>query len=94
MSSLPEPPAGLDLNETKVPALVSGFVLTWVFGAITVGLRIAARRLVGNPLWWDDWFIVTSLVRSIFTRDPNSIYRFEPWLTRYYRYSPLGLCLT
>ncbi|KAJ4111471.1 hypothetical protein NW768_011825 [Fusarium equiseti] len=64
MGSLPEPPAGLDLDETKVPALVSGFVVTWVFGAITVGLRIAARRLVGNPFWWDDWLILASLVFS------------------------------
>ncbi|RFN44924.1 integral membrane protein [Fusarium flagelliforme] len=70
MSSLPEPPPGLDLNETKVPALVSGFVVTWVFEAITVGLRIAARRLVGNPLWWDDWLksCFTVTVRGGFGR--------------------------
>ncbi|CAG7565992.1 unnamed protein product [Fusarium equiseti] len=48
MSSLPEPPPGLDLNETKVPALVSGFVVTWVFGAITV---VTVRGGFGRHLW-------------------------------------------
>jgi hypothetical protein len=62
MGSLPEPPPGLDLDETKVPALVSGFVLTWVFGAVSICLRITSRRLVQNQLWWDDWLIVVSLV--------------------------------
>ncbi|KAF4342798.1 integral membrane protein [Fusarium beomiforme] len=64
MGSLPEPPPGLNLNETKVPALVSGFVVTWILGAISVGLRIASRRLSQNKLWWDDWLIVASLVFS------------------------------
>jgi hypothetical protein len=76
MGSLPEPPPGLDLNETKVPALVSGFALTWVFGAVSVCLRITSRRLVQNQLWWDDWLIVVSLVffpickTSLFPRNP------------------------
>ncbi|KAI3573011.1 hypothetical protein IWW34DRAFT_888009 [Fusarium oxysporum f. sp. albedinis] len=64
MGSLPEPPPGLDLDETKVPALVSGFVLTWVFGAVSICLRITSRRLVQNQLWWDDWLIVVSLLFS------------------------------
>ncbi|WKT53919.1 hypothetical protein QSH57_004503 [Fusarium oxysporum f. sp. vasinfectum] len=64
MGSLPDPPPGLDFDETKVPALVSGFVVTWVFGALSVCLRIASRRLVQNKLWWDDWLIVVSLLFS------------------------------
>ncbi|KAH7124688.1 hypothetical protein EDB81DRAFT_846977 [Dactylonectria macrodidyma] len=64
MSSLPEPPAGLDLGETKVPALVSAFVLTWVFGIVSVCLRITSRRLARNQLWWDDWLIAVSLLFS------------------------------
>ncbi|KAM5342214.1 hypothetical protein ACJ41O_015245 [Fusarium nematophilum] len=64
MSSLPDPPPGLDLEETKVPALVSGFVLTWVFGAASVCLRITSRRLAQSQLWWDDWLIIASLLFS------------------------------
>lgn len=62
MGALPEPPPGLDLNETKVPSLVSAFVVTWVLGLAVVGLRITARRLSRNELWWDDWLIIVSLV--------------------------------
>ncbi|OAQ59531.1 hypothetical protein VFPPC_03765 [Pochonia chlamydosporia 170] len=64
MGALPEPPPGLDLNETKVPSLVSAFVVTWVLGLAIVGLRITARRLSRNELWWDDWLIIVSLVFS------------------------------
>lgn len=60
--SLSEPPDGLDLTDTKVPSLVSGFVITWVLGAATVALRVTARKLVGNKIWWDDWIIIVSLV--------------------------------
>ncbi|KAI8651630.1 hypothetical protein NCS55_01408700 [Fusarium keratoplasticum] len=64
MGSLPDAPPGLDLEETKVPALVSGFVLTWVFGAASVCLRIISRRLSQSRLWWDDWLIIASLLFS------------------------------
>ncbi|KAF4922369.1 Satratoxin biosynthesis SC1 cluster protein 4 [Colletotrichum viniferum] len=62
--SLSEPPDGLDLTETKVPSLVSGFVITWVLGAATVALRVTARKLVGNKIWRDDWIIIVSLIFS------------------------------
>ncbi|KAF5522651.1 hypothetical protein CGCA056_v006331 [Colletotrichum aenigma] len=62
--SLSEPPDGLDLTDTKVPSLVSGFVITWVLGAATVALRVTARKLVGNKIWWDDWIIIVSLIFS------------------------------
>ncbi|KAK1842765.1 integral membrane protein [Colletotrichum chrysophilum] len=62
--SLSEPPDGLDLTETKIPSLVSGFVITWVLGAATVALRVTARKLVGNQIWWDDWIIIVSLIFS------------------------------
>lgn len=64
MPILPEPPLppGLNLEETKVPSLVSGFVVTWVLGLICVALRLSARRLINNNLWWDDWLISVSPV--------------------------------
>ncbi|OAQ69796.1 hypothetical protein VFPPC_15487 [Pochonia chlamydosporia 170] len=66
MPILPEPPLppGLNLEETKVPSLVSGFVVTWVLGLICVALRLSARRLINNNLWWDDWLISVSPVFS------------------------------
>ncbi|KAJ0137611.1 hypothetical protein HZ326_19419 [Fusarium oxysporum f. sp. albedinis] len=74
MSSLPEPPPGLDLDETKVPALVSAAALTWVFGVISVCLRITSRRLIRYKLWWDDWLIVISLVFSPLNKSsPSSL---------------------
>ncbi|KAK2735124.1 integral membrane protein [Colletotrichum kahawae] len=62
--SLAEPPNELNLTETKVPSLVSGLVITWVLGAATVALRVTARKLVGNQIWWDDWMIIVSLIFS------------------------------
>ena len=62
MSSLGEVPDGVDLGETKIPALVSGFAITWAFALIFVGLRLASRRLANMKLWSDDWLIVVSLV--------------------------------
>lgn len=62
MDPLPEPPVGLDLAETKVPSLVSAFVVTWSLGLACVGLRVTARKLARNKLWWDDWLILASLV--------------------------------
>ncbi|KAF6830571.1 integral membrane protein [Colletotrichum plurivorum] len=62
--SSPGPPPGLDLTETKVPSLVSGFVITWVSALTSVGLRVKARQLARNEIWWDDWIIIISLFFS------------------------------
>lgn len=62
MASLPDPPPRLDLNETKVPTLVSVFVVIWVLGLLAVLLRLLARKVSRNGLWWDDWIIMASLV--------------------------------
>ncbi|CAI0652576.1 unnamed protein product, partial [Colletotrichum noveboracense] len=72
--SLSEPPDGLDLTETKVPSLVSGFVITWVLGAATVALRVTARKLVGNKIWWDDWIIIVSLSVTLSTPGSQTDY--------------------
>ncbi|KAI1853311.1 hypothetical protein JX265_000190 [Neoarthrinium moseri] len=65
MSTLPDPPADIDLSETKVPELVSVFVVTWVLGVLCVGLRVFVRLVVRrNKLWWDDWLVMASLIWS------------------------------
>lgn len=64
MDSLPDPPPGLDLTQTNVPRFVASTCLTWVMGVACVGLRFFARKLTRGGFWWDDWIILTTLVRN------------------------------
>ncbi|KAL8375645.1 hypothetical protein RB595_006973 [Gaeumannomyces hyphopodioides] len=60
--ALPPPPAGLDLNETRVPEIFGSLVTTWIFAVIAVGLRLIARRLQGTKLFADDWLVAITLI--------------------------------
>jgi len=57
-------PGGTD-RSYQVDIIVCA-VLTAVIGAVFVGLRFYARRIVVNVLGWEDWLILTSLVFSLF----------------------------
>lgn len=64
MATLPPPPAGLDIYESKVPDMYGAMISTYILAFAAVGLRFYARRLCRQPLWWDDWLIVLSLIAA------------------------------
>jgi len=62
------------MTESQLPGL-SGFnshnIQPWTVSVVTsvtilallsVGLRLTSRRIKGQPLWWDDYMIVFSMV--------------------------------
>jgi hypothetical protein len=60
-------PPGLISNpsETFQANIISSAVITWVIGAIFVGLRFYARgRLLRNVIGVEDWLMVVALVFS------------------------------
>lgn len=47
-----------------------GFSVTFLFlNTLVVGLRLLSRRISAARLWWDDAFIVISLVGEPYERD-------------------------
>lgn len=69
-TDLPPPPAfppGLISNpsETLQANIIASAVITWLIGAVFVGLRFYARgRLLDNVIGVEDWLMVVALVFS------------------------------
>ena len=61
-SQLPGLP-GFD-PDTLQPWIVQVVVAMTVLTLVCVGLRLLSRRLKGQGLWWDDWMLLFSMVRS------------------------------
>ena len=61
-SQLPGLP-GFDAD-TLQPWIVQVVVGMTVLTLVCVGLRLLSRRLKGQRLWWDDWMLLFSMVRS------------------------------
>lgn len=61
-SQLPGLP-GYDPNSLQ-PWTVQVVVAMTVLALVSVGLRLVSRRLKGQSLWWDDWMLLFSMVRS------------------------------
>lgn len=36
-----------------------------VLAVVAVGLRLVSRHIMGQKLWWDDWMIIFSMVRTL-----------------------------
>ncbi|TWU70476.1 hypothetical protein ED733_000279 [Metarhizium rileyi] len=70
MVSLPDPPPGLDLTETKVPALVSVFVIIWVLGTITLWsggfMFVVTCYMVKHGFGLHIWAAPADAIRSYF----------------------------
>ncbi|KAL7947870.1 hypothetical protein V8C42DRAFT_267784 [Trichoderma barbatum] len=64
MATLPPPPAGIDLSESRKTAIMVTSIITWVLAVIAVGLRVVSRRMKKVNLWIDDWLIIAALVPS------------------------------
>ena len=61
-SSLVAPPDGDSNRATELNALA------WIWFAVSsavVGLRFYSRLALTRNLWWDDWFILITLVRHL-----------------------------
>ncbi|TLD14713.1 hypothetical protein PspLS_11081 [Pyricularia sp. CBS 133598] len=67
--SLPPPPPGIDLNETRVGDIYGALISTWALAALTLGLRALVRRSRGGAAWWDDILAWMALVRI----PPNTV---------------------
>ena len=59
-SQLPGLP-GFD-PENIQPWTVSVVVSMTILALVSVGLRLLSRHIKGQPLWWDDYMIVFSMV--------------------------------
>ncbi|MCJ1324218.1 hypothetical protein MMC10_000880 [Thelotrema lepadinum] len=57
-TSLPPPPPGLNIYESRQPAVEAAIFLTWAASLIVVGLRFTARKISIAGIWWDDWLIL------------------------------------
>lgn len=44
------------------PWTVSVVVAMTILALVSVALRLLSRRIKGQPLWWDDYMIVFSMV--------------------------------
>ena len=55
------------------PWTVSVVVSMTILALLSVGLRLMSRRIKAQPLWWDDYMIVFSMVRPVFIVDEMRI---------------------
>ncbi|KAH8836600.1 hypothetical protein MCOR27_010357 [Pyricularia oryzae] len=62
--SLPPPPSGIDLSETRVPDIYGALISTWALAALMLGLRATVRRSRGGTAWWDDILAWMALVAA------------------------------
>lgn len=62
-SQLPGLP-GFDPHNIQ-PWTVAVVVSMTVLSLVSVALRLISRRIKAQSLWWDDWMIVFSMVRSL-----------------------------
>ncbi|RDW91625.1 hypothetical protein BP5796_02790 [Coleophoma crateriformis] len=58
-------PAGTDMSENMQPTIIAVNTIGLVLAIAAVGLRVAARKIAGAPLWWDDWLVVLALVVGV-----------------------------
>lgn len=52
--------------DTQQPSLYGAIITTYVLAAIAVALRFWSRKLKKIGWWHDDWFILLSLVQTVF----------------------------
>lgn len=52
------------LNEDLQPNVYAALGICHTLACVAVALRLYARRLKAQSLWWDDWLIVVALVRQ------------------------------
>ncbi|EHK22634.1 uncharacterized protein TRIVIDRAFT_221904 [Trichoderma virens Gv29-8] len=64
MDTLPPPPAGINLSESRKASIMVTAIVTWFLAAIVVGLRIISHRIKKISLWLDDWLIIAALLPS------------------------------
>ncbi|KAL6830242.1 hypothetical protein V8C40DRAFT_181156 [Trichoderma camerunense] len=64
MATLPPPPDGINLNESRRASIMVTSIVTWILAVIVVGLRVLSRRMKNISLWIDDWLIIAALVPS------------------------------
>lgn len=62
-SQLPGLP-GFDPHNIQ-PWTVAVVVSMTVLSLVSVALRLISRRIKAQSLWWDDWMIMFSMVRSL-----------------------------
>lgn len=56
--------AGFDSHNIQ-PWTVAVVVSVTILSLISVALRLVSRRIKGQPLWWDDYMILFSMVRHV-----------------------------
>ncbi|KAL6822813.1 heterokaryon incompatibility domain-containing protein [Trichoderma sp. SZMC 28015] len=62
MASLGPPPPGIDLQASRQGNLVASWAATWGLAVAAVILRVLCRKLAKIRFWFDDWFIIASLI--------------------------------
>lgn len=69
-----EPPAGIDLNESRVKVNNGAVIAMLSVAAVAVVMRFVARIALRNPFKADDWLVIGSLVSlsvSILAKSAN-----------------------
>ncbi|KAI1326457.1 hypothetical protein F5Y16DRAFT_421762 [Xylariaceae sp. FL0255] len=54
-------PAGVNLNDSRVPEMYAGLFTTWLLAVIVVGARFVTLRLNRNTIHLDDWIALAAL---------------------------------
>ena len=60
------------LQQSRVPMIYAVTVTGYCVALLAVALRLFTRRLTKTRIWWDDFLIVASLVRSLSNGSANS----------------------
>ena len=59
------------LAENRAPEIYAAHITIYCLAVVAVTLRLITRKLIRSSLWWDDYFILASLV-CILPRAPES----------------------
>ena len=62
------------ISDTKVPGMISSFVISLTTAYIAVCLRLISRRISKTKLQADDWCIILSLVRRFDKSNCNFVH--------------------
>lgn len=92
LSALDPPPPDVNLDEDRCLTIIVTSAVTWALAFVSVVLRLVSRHIKGVDLWWDDWFIIASLVRS--SRSNERGRNKLQWLTSHDRFLLVLMSLT
>ena len=51
-------------NQSRIPEVLGGTTTVVVLALMSVGGRIAGRKVSAAKFWWDDWVVMVATVRN------------------------------